>query len=61
VIDCLSMEEFHISRPIYIQVLSDALPLEGVPTWVTRVDNNLCLSTTCSSCVYASSDREFMC
>jgi hypothetical protein len=33
----LSMKGFKRSRLIRIQVLSDALPLEGVPTWVTRV------------------------
>jgi hypothetical protein len=38
-IDRLSMEGFKRSRPIHIQVLSDALPLEGVPTGVTRVAN----------------------
>jgi hypothetical protein len=48
------MEGFSISRSIYIQVLSDVLPLEGVPTKVTRVANNVRLSTTCSSYVYAS-------
>jgi hypothetical protein len=35
----LSMEGFKRSRLICIQVLSNALPLEGVPTWVTRVAN----------------------
>jgi hypothetical protein len=50
----LSMEGFRISRSICIQVLSDALPLEGVPTRVTRVDNNVHFNTNCSSCVYAS-------
>ena len=33
----LSIEGLRISRLIRIQVLSDALPLKGVPTWVTRV------------------------
>jgi hypothetical protein len=41
-------------RSICIQVLSDALPLEGVPTGVTRVANNVRLKTTCISCVYDS-------
>jgi hypothetical protein len=31
------------SRAIRIQVLSDALPLEGVPTGVTRVVNRCAL------------------
>jgi hypothetical protein len=35
----LSMEGFKRSRSIHIQVLSDALPLKGVPTRVTRVAN----------------------
>jgi hypothetical protein len=48
------MDGFKISRSICIQVLSDVLPLEGVPTGVTRVANNVRLSTTCSSCMYAS-------
>jgi hypothetical protein len=50
----LSMEGFKISSVIDIHVLYDALPLEGVPTGVTRVANNVHLSTTCSSCVYES-------
>jgi hypothetical protein len=33
------MEGFKRSRPIHIQVMSDALPLEGVPTGVIRVAN----------------------
>jgi hypothetical protein len=49
----LSVEGFKISRSICIQVLSDALPLEGVPIGVTRVSNNVHLSTTCISCVYS--------
>jgi hypothetical protein len=48
------MEGFKISSSIHIQVLSDALPLEGVPTGVTRVANNVRLSTTCSSFLYDS-------
>jgi hypothetical protein len=36
------------------QVLADVISLEGVPTWVTRVANNVRLSTTSSSYVYAS-------
>jgi hypothetical protein len=39
----LSMEGFKRSRSICIQVLSDALPLEGVPTRVTRVANKCVL------------------
>jgi hypothetical protein len=58
-IDGLSMEGFKISRLICILVLSDALPLEGVPTGVTRVAKNVHLSTTCSSCV-CFPDRGFM-
>jgi hypothetical protein len=34
---------FRRSRSIYIQVLSDALPLEGVPTRITRVANRCAL------------------
>jgi hypothetical protein len=52
--DRLSMEGFRRSRLIHIQVLSDALPLEGVPTGVTRVANNVRLGTTCISCMYDS-------
>jgi hypothetical protein len=48
------MEGFKISRPIRIKVLSDVLSLKGVPTEVTRVANNVRLSTTCSSCMYSS-------
>jgi hypothetical protein len=48
------MEGFTISRPVSIEVLFDAIPLEGVPTGVTRVANNVRLSTTCSSYMYAS-------
>jgi hypothetical protein len=51
----LSTKAFMISRPIRIHVFSDALPLEGVPTWVTRVDNNVHLKTTCISYMYVSS------
>jgi hypothetical protein len=50
----LSMEGFRRSKSIYIQVMSGALPLEGVPIGVTRVANNVLLSTTFSSCVYVS-------
>jgi hypothetical protein len=39
----LSKEGFKKSRLIHIQVLSDALPLEGVPTKVTRVANKCAL------------------
>jgi hypothetical protein len=39
----LSMEGIRRSRSIRIQVLSDVLPLEGVPTRVTRVDNRCAL------------------
>jgi hypothetical protein len=39
----LSKEGFRKSRSIHIQVLSDALPLEGVPTGVTRVANKCAL------------------
>jgi hypothetical protein len=35
----LYKEGFKKSRLIHTQVLSDALPLEGVPTGVTRVAN----------------------
>jgi hypothetical protein len=35
----LSTEGFRKSRSVRTQVLSDALPLEGVPTGVTRVAN----------------------
>jgi hypothetical protein len=48
------MKGFRIPRPARIQVLSDALPLKGVPTGVTRVSNNVSISTSCISCVYAS-------
>jgi hypothetical protein len=51
----LSMKGFMIARLIHIEVLSDALPLEGVPTWVKRVVQNMRLSTNCSSCMYDSS------
>jgi hypothetical protein len=54
VTDWFIYEGFKISRPIHIDVLSDALPLEGVPIGVRRVANNARLSTNCSSCVYAS-------
>jgi hypothetical protein len=50
----LSMKGFMISRSNRIEVLSDALPLEGVPTWVKRVVKNMCLSTNCSSYMYES-------
>ena len=39
----LSKEGFRKSRLICTQVLSDALPLEGVPTRVTRVANKYAL------------------
>jgi hypothetical protein len=52
------MEGSKISRLIYIQVLYDALPFEGVPIGVTRVVNNVHLSATCSSYVYASSTMD---
>jgi hypothetical protein len=39
----LSKEGFMKSRSICIQVLSDALPLEGVPIRVTRVANRCVL------------------
>jgi hypothetical protein len=39
----LSMEGFKRSRSIRIQVLSDALALEGIPTGVTRVANRCAL------------------
>jgi hypothetical protein len=39
----LSMEGFRRSRSIHIHVFSDALPLEGVPLWVTRVANRCAL------------------
>jgi hypothetical protein len=48
------MEGFIIPKPVCIHVFSDALPLEGVLTWVTRVSNNVSLKTSCISCVYAS-------
>jgi hypothetical protein len=50
----LSIEGFGISRSIHIEVLYDAIPLEGVCKRVTRVANNVCLSTTCSFCMYDS-------
>jgi hypothetical protein len=50
----LAMEGFGISRSICIQVLYDVLPLKEVPTGVTRVANNVRLSTSCSSIMYAS-------
>jgi hypothetical protein len=50
----LSMKGFRISRSIHIEVLSHALPLKGVPTRVTRVANNVHLSTNFSYNVYAS-------
>jgi hypothetical protein len=50
----LSTEGFRISRSTRIQVLSDALPLKGVPTGVIRVAKNVCLSTICSSHMYDS-------
>jgi hypothetical protein len=37
------MKGFKRSRSIHIQVLFDALPLEGVPTRVTRVANRCAL------------------
>ena len=40
----LSKEGFMKSRSICTQVLSDALPLEGVPTRVTRVANRCALN-----------------
>jgi hypothetical protein len=46
---------FMIPRPIRIQVFSDVQPLEVVPTRVTRVSNNVSLSTSFISCLYASS------
>ena len=36
-------QDFRRSMLIYIQVLFDALPLEGVPTGVTRVANKCAL------------------
>jgi hypothetical protein len=39
----LSKEGFRKSRLIRTQVLSDVLPLEGVPTGVTRVANRCAL------------------
>jgi hypothetical protein len=39
----LSMEGFRRSRSIPIEVLSDALPLEGVPIGATRVANKCAL------------------
>jgi hypothetical protein len=50
----LSTEGFNISRLIRIKVMFDVIPLKGVPTGVTRVADNVRLSTTCSSCMYAS-------
>ena len=50
----LSTKAFRIFRLICIHALFDALPLEGVPTWVTRVANNVRLSTTCNACMYDS-------
>jgi hypothetical protein len=39
----LSTNEVKMPRPICIQVFSDVLPLEGVPTGVTRVANRCVL------------------
>jgi hypothetical protein len=42
-VDRLSMEGLRRSRSINIQVLPDALPLEGIPIGVTRVANRCVL------------------
>jgi hypothetical protein len=47
-------------RPIYIQVLSDVLPLEGVPKGVTRVANRCALKNHLYFLCVLLPDHEFM-
>jgi hypothetical protein len=43
-----------IPMSVRIQVFSYELSLKGVPKWVTRLFNNVILSTSCISYVYVS-------
>jgi hypothetical protein len=48
-------------RPIHIQVFYDALPLEGVPTWVKRVANRCALKNHLYFLCVLLPDHRFMC
>jgi hypothetical protein len=48
-------------RSIHIQLFSDALPLEGVPTWVTRVANICALKNHLYFLRVLLPDYGFMC